>query len=53
VTEGREIPDGSLVLGAPAKVARALSEEDIAQMSKAAEKYQWNQRRFREGVTEI
>jgi len=27
VTEGKEIPDGSLVMGSPAKVVRTLSEE--------------------------
>lgn len=32
VTEGKEFPDNSLIIGAPAKTARALSEEDIARM---------------------
>ena len=32
VTEGREIPDNSLVLGAPGKVARTLDEAAIAGM---------------------
>lgn len=32
VTEGKEIPDHSLVLGAPAKVVRTLTEEDVARM---------------------
>ena len=32
VTEGKVFPDNSLILGAPAKVVRELSEEDIARM---------------------
>ena len=32
VTEGKEFPDNSLILGAPAKVVRELSEADIAGM---------------------
>lgn len=30
ITEGKEFPDNSLILGAPAKVARTLSAEDVA-----------------------
>jgi carbonic anhydrase/acetyltransferase-like protein (isoleucine patch superfamily) len=30
VTEGKQIPDGSLVLGSPGKVVRTLSAEEIA-----------------------
>jgi carbonic anhydrase/acetyltransferase-like protein (isoleucine patch superfamily) len=32
ITEGKEFPDNSLIIGAPAKVARTLSEEDSARM---------------------
>ena len=32
VTEGKEFPDNSLIIGSPAKVARTLTEEDIARM---------------------
>jgi carbonic anhydrase/acetyltransferase-like protein (isoleucine patch superfamily) len=32
VTEGKEFPDNSLILGVPAKVVRTLTEEDIAGM---------------------
>lgn len=39
VTEGKEFPDGSLILGAPAKVVRPLSEEDVARMRRNAEVY--------------
>ena len=32
VTEGKTFPDNSLILGAPAKVVRELSAEDIARL---------------------
>ncbi len=47
VTERSEIPDGSMVLGAPARVKRALSGPEIAGLLKSAEKYRWNMTRFR------
>lgn len=34
VTEGKEFPDGSLIIGAPAKVVKDLSPEAIEQMKK-------------------
>ena len=34
VTEGKEFPDGSLIIGAPAKVVRQLSPEAIEGMKK-------------------
>ena len=39
ITQGAKIPPGSLVLGAPAKVARALSAEDRSALKAYAEKY--------------
>jgi carbonic anhydrase/acetyltransferase-like protein (isoleucine patch superfamily) len=39
VTPGTEIPPGSLVLGAPAKVARALTADERAHLKMLAEKY--------------
>lgn len=39
VTEGKEFPDGSLILGSPARVARALTEAEIAGLSAIAEHY--------------
>lgn len=39
VTEGKSIPDGSLVLGVPGKVVRALSPEEIALNTWIAEHY--------------
>jgi carbonic anhydrase/acetyltransferase-like protein (isoleucine patch superfamily) len=39
VTPGTIIPPGSMVLGAPAKVKRALTEEEQLGLKKWAEKY--------------
>lgn len=42
VTQRMKIPEGSLVLGSPAKVVRALSDEERARLKPAAEKYARN-----------
>lgn len=39
VTMGTEVPDGSLVMGAPAKVRRMLTEEEIQQNAFNAQYY--------------
>ena len=39
VTQGTVIPDGMMALGTPAKVRRALSEEEISQNRKSALEY--------------
>ena len=50
VTEGKEIPPGSLVMGAPAKVVRALDEAAQARLLKSAEGYRANAARFAKGM---
>ncbi|MDG1890208.1 MAG: gamma carbonic anhydrase family protein [Verrucomicrobiota bacterium] len=44
VTQGTEIPEGSLVLGSPAKVVKPLSDKDRAGLRLWAEKYVANAR---------
>ena len=51
VTEGKEIPDGSLAIGAPAKVVRQLTEAEIEGLRKSARNYQANAERFRQGLS--
>ena len=46
VTEGMEIPDGSMVLGAPAKIKRQMSEEQQLAIGHNADHYMGNARRF-------
>lgn len=46
VPEGKSIPDGSLVIGMPAKVIRSLDEAAIAGLTRSAQSYVENWRRF-------
>lgn len=39
VTEGKSFPDGSLVVGSPAKVVRALTEDEITRLKGSAGNY--------------
>lgn len=39
VKQGHQIPDGSLVLGSPAKIVRSLSEEERSSLKDWADKY--------------
>ncbi len=48
VAEGKEFSDGSLILGAPARVARMLTEEQRAHLQHGADVYVANGRRYRE-----
>ncbi|ABV93272.1 gamma-class carbonic anhydrase family protein [Dinoroseobacter shibae DFL 12 = DSM 16493] len=53
VTESKEIPDFSLVMGAPGKVVRTLDETAQAGLLESATGYQANMRRFRAGLTAL
>ena len=53
ITEGKVIPDNSMVLGSPGKVVKELGPEWAARLTKSAEGYQANMRRFRETLTAI
>ena len=46
VTKGSVIPEGSLVVGAPAKVVRSLTQEEMAANAKLALKYVELSRRY-------
>lgn len=50
ITEGKEIPDGSLVMGAPGKIVRQLDDAAIEALRWSAKHYQDNMRRFRNGL---
>jgi len=39
VTEGKEFPDGVLIIGSPARVARPLTNGELAQMPVTAQRY--------------
>jgi len=53
ISEGKEIPDGSLVLGSPGRVARPLTEPQIAYLKISADVYVQNSKRFRDELKEI
>jgi len=46
ITEGKSFPDGSLVMGAPAKVVRMLSEDEQAMLAYSARHYVENWQRY-------
>lgn len=48
ITEGKEIPDGSLVMGSPGKVIRPLTPEEIQFITLTAAHYVENARNFRQ-----
>lgn len=39
ITEGKEFPDNSLILGSPAKLARTLTDEQVAALKRSADSY--------------
>jgi len=53
VTEDKEFPDGSMIIGSPAKVVRQLTPEQMAGLDRSAEHYVENARRFRSGLKKI
>lgn len=53
VTEGKSFPEGTLVMGRPAKVVRDLTAAEIAGLAGSAERYSANARRFREGLAPL
>ncbi len=50
VPQGRSIPPGSLAVGSPAKVIRALSREDFAKIRRFADRYVELLARYRGGA---
>lgn len=46
VTDGKEIPDRSLVMGSPGKVVRTLTDEEVARLHAAAASYVAKLRRY-------
>jgi carbonic anhydrase/acetyltransferase-like protein (isoleucine patch superfamily) len=53
VTEGKEFPDGSLIMGTPAKVVRELTPEQIEGLRMSAKHYMNNSLRFKNGLKKI
>lgn len=53
ITEGKEIPDNSMVLGAPGKVVRLLSDEEGAALRLSADHYVDNWKRYMAGLKKL
>ncbi len=51
IPEGKEIPDGSLVVGSPGKVVRQLTPEEIQAITVSARHYVENARRFQSDLS--
>ena len=50
ITENKEIPDNSLVMGSPGKVIRQLTEDEIEAVKKNAIRYQENWKKYSKSV---
>jgi len=53
VTEGKSFPDGSLIIGSPAKAIRQLDEAAIEGLRASAMAYVANGKRFRAGLKPV
>ncbi|MEI6619298.1 MAG: gamma carbonic anhydrase family protein [Betaproteobacteria bacterium] len=53
VTEGKEFPDGSVIMGSPAKVVRSLSPEQIQGLRMTAQHYIDNAKRYQASFHKI
>lgn len=53
VTEGREFPDNSLIVGSPAKPIRELDEAALAKLIKSAAGYVANWKRYKAGLRRL
>jgi carbonic anhydrase/acetyltransferase-like protein (isoleucine patch superfamily) len=53
VTEGKEFPDNSLIVGAPAKAIRALDEAAVERLRWSSRNYVENWKRFAKGMRRI
>src|SRR5215204_5409989 len=53
VTEDKEFPDGSLIVGAPARVVRALDEKAMQGIARAADNYVKRWQRYSNGLKRI
>jgi carbonic anhydrase/acetyltransferase-like protein (isoleucine patch superfamily) len=53
VTEGKEFPDNSLIVGMPAKAIRVLDETAIEKLRWSAQNYVANWKRFAKGMRRI
>lgn len=53
ITERKEFPDRSLILGSPARVVRTLTDEDVEKLLKGAQGYVERRAQFLANLKEI
>ena len=53
IAEGKDIPPGALVMGAPGKVVRMLDEAALEGLRQSAARYRANAARFRTGLRQV
>jgi carbonic anhydrase/acetyltransferase-like protein (isoleucine patch superfamily) len=53
VTEGKTFPERSLILGAPARVARTLTDEEVAALEHSAESYSARATHYRKALNAL
>jgi len=53
VTEGKEFPDNSLIVGSPAKAVRETDEKARAMIARAAQVYVKRWKRYAAGLTRL
>lgn len=53
ITEGKEFPDHSLIVGSPARVLRPLDEETVAKLRQSSAHYVANAKRFAKGLKRV
>ena len=53
ITENKDFPEKSLIIGAPAKAVRTLTDAQIADLTSGAARYVENGKRFKAGLKKI
>jgi len=53
IAEGKEFPDGSMILGAPGRAVRQISEQQQAMLKMSSRVYVQNYARFRKGLVQV
>ncbi|MDH5857114.1 gamma carbonic anhydrase family protein [Lampropedia aestuarii] len=53
VTENKSFPDGSMIIGSPAKVVRMLTDEEKQGLRESAKRYVDNANRFKKGLKPV
>ena len=53
ITEGKDIPDGSMVMGSPGRVVKKLTDQQIAMLKMSAQIYVANAKRYRDDLRAV